>query len=100
MYQTGRAAGLVVSLLALYFNDQSSNFTEVYRFYSVKLFNYRTKKRLRMAHFKESVSTRVVKEQFKWWSCVRQLPVDPTTSVTRLGDLLDFRQLFKAFGNN
>ena len=29
-------------------------------------------------------------------------PVDwlPETSVTRLGDLLDFRQVFKAYGNN
>ena len=25
---------------------------------------------------------------------------DPSISVTRLGDLLDFGQLFKAFGNN
>ena len=25
---------------------------------------------------------------------------DPRNSVTRLGDILDFGQLFKAFGNN
>ena len=30
--------------------------------------------------------------KFNWWS--------HSISVTRLGDILDFGQLFKAFGNN
>ena len=31
---------------------------------------------------------------------VRRQKLSLTNSVTRLGDLLDFGQLFKAFGNN
>ena len=36
-----------------------------------------------------------------WWAKMIPLSYGSTpTSVTRLGDLLDFGQLFKAFGNN
>ena len=40
------------------------------------------------------------KKRGQEWPIFKALCSDITSSVTRLGDLLDFGQLFEAFGNN
>ena len=48
-------------------------------------------------------SWKTMEVSITWWRppvAIRKGPRALATSVTRLGDLLDFGQLFKAFGNN
>ena len=84
----GRGGDRVVNLLVLYSGVPSSNLAEVYDF-SVKIDVEKDEHN----YSNPSLTIRFWFSIFCIWHC-------QTRCVTRLGDLLDFGQLFKACGNN
>ena len=110
----GRVGGQVVSVLTFYSNDPSLNPAEAYNSSVKCVFEKNENKQ------KEDGVGPFFKKTLKVGLCSNYLATAPNemfspilkprmsqsrsisiaTCVTRMGDLLDFGQLFKAFGNN